>query len=158
MSIYNIIKQITMPYYENDNNDSNSLNSSDRLAESNRQLELNDKYFQRLRRNRLDEKKTAKRNDGTEYYKKVYVNAFGSGGHGMRIRNAVTGVKYPYLVGSRYQDKFFSVAICTGENGMKDSLSLFYDSPEQYESHMFSTIDNERKNIWHMNRNAMIDM
>jgi hypothetical protein len=90
-----------------------------------------------------------KNDDGKEYYKKVYINLYGSGGLGTKIRNAVTGERYDYKVGSKEQDLFYSVALCTGENGMKESLSLFYDSPEQYENHMFQTIDITAKGNWY---------
>ena len=147
-----------MPYYDNENNDSNSLNSTDRLAELNRQLQLSDKYFQRLRRNKLDEKTTMRRNDGTNYYKNVYVNAYGTGGHGMFIRNAVTGVKYTHKVGSKEHAMFYSVGICSGENGMKETLTLYYDTPEQYESHMGASLDPYQKTMWHVNRAKMMDV
>jgi hypothetical protein len=90
-----------------------------------------------------------KKDDGKEYYKKVRVNLYGTGTTGTKIRNAVTGERYEYKVGSKEQDLFYSVALCTGENGMKESLSLFYDSPEQYENHMFQKIDMMTKNNWH---------
>jgi len=138
-----------MPYYDNDNNDANSLSTNDRILEAKRQLQRNDKYFQRVTRTVLDNEKTKKRDDGKEYYKKVYVNLYGSGSIGTKIRNAVTGEKYEYKVGSIDQDMFYSVALCSGENGMKESLALFYDSPEQYENHMFQNLDITVKNNWH---------
>jgi hypothetical protein len=138
-----------MPYYDNDNNDANSLNTNDRILEAKRQLQRSDKYFQRVTRTVLDKEKTKKRDDGKEYYKTVYVNLYGSGSLGTKIRNAVTGERYEYKVGSRDQDMFYSVALCTGENGMKESLALFYDSPEQYENHMFQNLDITVKNNWH---------
>ena len=140
-----------MPYYDNDNNDANSLNTNDRLLEAKRQLQRNDKYFQRVTRNVLDMDTMVKKDDGKEYYKKVRVNIYGTGTTGTKIRNAVTGERYDYKVGSKEQDLFYSVALCTGENGMKESLSLFYDSPEQYESHMMTTIDSDRKMAWRLN-------
>jgi hypothetical protein len=138
-----------MPYYDNDNADANSLNTNDRIMEAKRQLHRNDKYFQRVTRTVADVDTTIKMNDGKQYYKKVNVNLYGSSGLGTRIRNAVTGERYDYKVGSVEQDLFYSVALCTGENGMKESLSLFYDSPEQYENHMFQQIDITAKSNWH---------
>ena len=138
-----------MPYYDNDNNDAHSLNTNDRILEAKRQLQRNDKYFQRVTRTVLDMDAMVKNDDGKEYYKKVHINLYGSAGLGTKIRNAVTGERYDYRVGSKEQDLFYSVALCTGENGMKESLALFYDSPEQYENHMFQSIDMIRKNNWH---------
>jgi hypothetical protein len=138
-----------MPYYDNDNNDANSLNTNDRILEAKRQLQRNDKYFQRVTRKVLDMDTMVKNDDGKEYYKKVHINLYGSGIMGTKIRNAVTGERYDYKVGSKEQDLFYSVALCTGENGMKESLSLFYDSPEQYENHMFQKIDITAKGNWY---------
>lgn len=142
-----------MPYYDNDNNDANSLNTNDRILEAKRQLQRNDKYFQRVTRKVLDMDTMVKNDDGKEYYKKVHINLYGSGIMGTKIRNAVTGERYDYKVGSKEQDLFYSVALCTGENGMKESLSLFYDSPEQYENHMFQKIDMTAKSNWYYDCN-----
>lgn len=142
-----------MPYYYN-NNDDSSLNTEDRLLESKRQLQRTDKHFHRLIRTKVDEKMTEKRDDGRTYYIKTNVNVYGTGSVGTKIRNAVTGVKYSYLVGSKDQDLLYSVAICTGENGLKEAIHLFYDSPEQYENHMFQNVNMDIKVNWHNNFNS----
>lgn len=68
-----------------------------------------------------------------------------------RIRNAATGFYEPdAFVGRVTEDAFFKVQICTGELG-KDAPSnlLFYDSPEQYERHMFTELDVDTKRAWY---------
>jgi len=110
-----------------------------------------DKNYHKVIRSAVDEKATLK--NGYTTYKKVPVGIYGSGPVGTRIRNAVTGIRYDYKVGSVDQDLLYSVALCTGENGLKESVSMFYDSPEQYEKHMFTEIDSYRKAHWHMERN-----
>ena len=82
------------------------------------------------------------------YYKNVVVENYGSGQQGSRIRNAVTGQRYPYLVGSINEDLFFKVSEATGRNGRKHTLTLFYDSPEQYENHHFTILSQDIKNRW----------
>ena len=144
-----------MPYYDNDHADANSLNTNDRNLDSRKQAQLNDKYFQRITRKRINEYETQERNDGKTYYKNVHVNLYGSGQLGTKIRNAVTGEKYQYTVGSNEQIMLFSTALCTGENGMKSSLALFYDTPEQYESHMFMRLDINEKAKWYSNNITM---
>jgi hypothetical protein len=76
----------------------------------------------------------------------------------MFIRNAVTGVKYTHRVGSKEHSMFYSVGICSGENGMKETLTLYYDTPEQYESHMGASLDPYQKTMWHVNRAKMMDV
>lgn len=109
-----------------------------------------DKRFHRVYRTVVDDKKTAKLKDGKVYHKKVAVGIYGTGPLGTRIRNAVTGSKYDFLVGSVDQDSLYSVALCTGENGLKESVSMFYDSPEQYENHMKTQIDSDWKMRWRL--------
>jgi len=138
-----------MPYYDNDNNDASSLNTNDRLLKAKKQLQRNDKYFQRITRTVIDRETTQKMDNGKDYHKKIYIDLYGSGSVGSKIRNAVTGERYEYKVGSKEQDLFYSVALCTGENGMKESLSLFYDSPEQYENHRFISLNVTEKSEWH---------
>ena len=87
-----------------------------------------------------------------KYYDKVTIELFGSGDTGTKIRNAVTGAKTPYLVGSKNEDLFFKVMDASGNKGRKDSLLLFYDSPEQYENHQFIILDQVIKESW-LNKN-----
>jgi hypothetical protein len=87
-----------------------------------------------------------------KYYDKVTIELFGSGDTGTKIRNAVTGAKTPYLVGSLNEDLFFKVMDASGNNGRKDSLVLFYDSPEQYENHQFNLLNQVIKEAW-LNKN-----
>jgi len=81
--------------------------------------------------------------------KTVTVGVFGSGDVGSSIRDAVTGTRYKHKVGSRYEDLYFSVRLATGEAG-KNSPTLFFESPEQYEQHLFVEIDDNAKREWYM--------
>ena len=76
------------------------------------------------------------------------VEVFSSGCQGNIIRNAISGsYYYGDRVGSKQEDLYYKVCISTGEVG-KDTISLFYDSPEQYERHMYATVDSENKQRW----------
>jgi len=108
-----------------------------------------------MRRNHLDE--LNKHNKG--YFqmslfdenngKKIKVGLFASGSDGTIIRHAVSGSKMnPYLVGSKYEDLFFKVAICSGEFGNKEPFTLFFESPEEYEKHMRVELSDDAKQRW----------
>lgn len=85
-----------------------------------------------------------------KYHKYITIENFGSGSYGSKIRNAVTGSYYNYIVGSSDEDLFFKVVEATGRNGRKEPLTLFYDSPEQYENQHFRTVSvsQEAKDLW----------
>ena len=83
-----------------------------------------------------------------KYYENVVIENYGSGQQGTKIRNAVTGQREPYLVGSSNEDLFFKVSEVTARNKRKDSLTLFYDSPEQYENHHFTYVSQDIKDRW----------
>lgn len=83
-----------------------------------------------------------------KFYKRITIENYGSGDVGTLIRNAVTGVKYPYRVGSADEDLFFRVIEASGRNGRKEPLMLYYDTPEQYENHQFTTVDQPLKEKW----------
>jgi hypothetical protein len=134
-----------MPYIDYDYSDADIKNDTTKLMSS-------DKYFYKVKRTIVDDSKTKWKNDGRVYYKDVTLGIFGSGQVGSRIRNAVTGHKYNILVGSKEQEKLYSVALSTGENGFKCSVFMYYDSPEQYESHLFSKLDMDRKTAWYMRK------
>ena len=89
-----------------------------------------------------------------KFYDKVIIEMYGSGDTGTKIRNAVTGSKTPYLVGSLNEELFFKVADATGNGCRKESLILFYDSPEQYENHQFIMLDQGVKESW-FNKNLV---
>jgi len=82
-------------------------------------------------------------------HKKVSVECYGSGQFGSRIRNAVTGQYTPYLVGSKDEDLFFVVSDCIGRKGRIEPLTLYYDTPEQYENHQFVSLQSSIKEKWH---------
>jgi hypothetical protein len=81
------------------------------------------------------------------------------------IVNAVTGVPYPYVVGSKEQTLLYKMVDATGrcdEDGYTikaaDDLPnfntnhLFYDSPEQCMSHLRVTINQADVKRWHDHR------
>jgi len=86
-----------------------------------------------------------------KYYKQVTIECYGSGGQGTRIRNAVTGAYYNepcYKVGSLYDDILFKIIDSTALNGRTDPLMLYYDTPEQYERHQYTTLSQQNKQRW----------
>ena len=87
-------------------------------------------------------KGTNKDKKGEEY---VFRGPFSSNVTGLPIVNAITGVKYPWTVGSFEESYLWKVANCTRFVPM----TYFYDSPEQYEAHRRVTIDPESKAAWY---------
>lgn len=76
----------------------------------------------------------------------VKIEMYGSYDIGSTIRNAITGVRYKdMIVGSSAEDQFFKVKMFNGNKG----VTLFYDSPEDYERHQFSILDERTKQKWH---------
>jgi hypothetical protein len=68
---------------------------------------------------------------------------------GTMICDAITGNKYKeYRVGSLNEHLFFKVRLSTGEFEKKCVDSLFFDSPEQYERHMKTTLSQDIKEKW----------
>ena len=49
--------------------------------------------------------------------------------------NAVTGVAYPWKVGSLYEDLLWKVCDASGRRGKLDPDFYFYDSPKQAMDH-----------------------
>lgn len=89
------------------------------------------------------------------FYEFVTVDSYGSGQQGSRIRNAVTGYRYPYFVGSSDEALLFKVSDATGRYKRKERLALYYDSPEQFENHHFITLGQHVKDKWYReNTNA----
>ena len=67
---------------------------------------------------------------------------------GTPIRDAIYGHRFhEYAVGSPKEELFFKVCN-TSNNSSQNIDTLFYDNPEQFESHMNCQVDNDAKNIW----------
>ena len=64
------------------------------------------------------------------------------------IRNAVSGhYQMNCLVGTKDEDHFFKVRLCTGETGPDPPLLFFHD-PGQYERLFFTTLPQSTKEKW----------
>jgi hypothetical protein len=82
--------------------------------------------------------------DGDVYFHKIEIYSTPSTGF---IRNASTGIREPYKVGSKYEDLYFRVkdiGLYTGTEPRK----LFYRNPEEYERHQFGKISQDMKKQW----------
>jgi len=88
-------------------------------------------------------------NSGKRRNKNVKIEYYSSGDTGSQIRDAVTGHRCQYLVGSKYEDLFFSVIISNGNTRQSyHPAVLFYNSPEQYEKHQHIELPTNVKNDW----------
>lgn len=81
----------------------------------------------------------------SSYEKKKFRGPFSSNVMGSAIVNAITGVKYPWTVGSYGENYLWKVMRCTEE----EPKLYFYDSPEQYEECRRVRIDSDSKVLWH---------
>jgi len=67
---------------------------------------------------------------------------------GSLIRDAITGTRLQgYRVGSKSEYLFFKTRY-VGLGCKDNEIILFYDSPEQYERHMHTTVDSDTKSKW----------
>lgn len=115
------------------------------LRKPNNKFEKNENKLDNNKKNNLEY---------IEFYRTSYIP-------GSNIKNAITGNYYPYLVGSNNEKLLFKVAICTGEKGTLNYVNnqwiaetnlLFYDSPEQYERHLYGEISLNIKRLWLENK------
>jgi len=86
--------------------------------------------------------------------KNVEIGMYGSGSSGSQIRNAETGEYYTYKVGTMNEDLFFKTIIPTSLG----NLTLFYDSPTQYEIHQYVTLDDDIKTRWENKRQFRLNV
>lgn len=89
--------------------------------------------------------------------KNVEIGLYGSGSHESSIRNAETGEYYKYTVGSMDEDLFFKVMISSGVNPT-GPITLFYDTPEQYERHQYIELDTLTKKKWEVKKQHRLDI
>jgi hypothetical protein len=75
---------------------------------------------------------------------------------GSMIRSALGGAYHSnYRVGNTDEYIFYKVGLCTGEcNSSNNSNTMFFDTPEQYETVFGVTLPQDKKNEWHDRFNA----
>lgn len=77
---------------------------------------------------------------------------------GFRIRNAVSGSKEPFIVGSKNEDLYFKVSLNTGELSRNTySNTMFFNSPEEYETHFYTKLSDDIKSNWKFKYNLALN-
>ena len=74
-----------------------------------------------------------------------------------RIRHAITGLKTPYPIGCKQDNLFFTIvdsSMLTSRTNTIGRRKLYYNSPEEYERHFYTTISQPIKQKWLERRNA----
>jgi len=137
-------------YDPNEENDYDDYNSHNEVVESDIST-INSLYNKR--QFKLDEMKVydsgmhiiERMNPNNKKTKiKIYETSYVPGCY---IRNAISGNRYGYKVGSYNEDLLFKVAFATGETGQNTSI-LYYTYPEQFENHMYTTLSEDCKMKW----------
>ena len=90
-------------------------------------------------------------------YKKVYtklgkrlipIEFYSSGARGNLITHAISGSRQKgHVVGSINEDLFFKASFCSSKVS-NEHVTLFYYSPEDYESHQCITLSDSIKDKW----------
>lgn len=72
---------------------------------------------------------------------------------GVKIRDAITGIRDDVGCGTIFEKLYFKVAYC-GNNG--NGQILFFSSPDDYERYFGHTIDTEHKQKWLESKNEAL--
>jgi hypothetical protein len=95
------------------------------------------------------------RHDGIKYNKKFKI--YTSGGIGSYIRDVETGKYFSNIVGSRDEDLFFKVILATGQCNSSNGFStLFFISPQHYESYLQCEVDPMIVRNWEKKRDIRL--
>lgn len=139
-----------LEYYESESYDDFSISDTDastidtnRLNQKiiNSQIKNMDSgYFKFKHKQQMDDGK----------FKNINVEVYETKNYpGVYIRNAITGVSLPYKIGSYAENLFFKVThACGSRPNFVGPLTLFFDSPEQYERHMRGNVSRDIKEKW----------
>jgi hypothetical protein len=96
---------------------------------------------------------------GDKFYQKYIAeyNVYGSRSQGTLIRNAVSGERMPDYVGSKNEFQYFKV-ISTNIPGAKGPVTLFYNSPAEYELHQYTTVSDSIKDQWRTRKQSQLGL
>jgi Fe-S cluster biosynthesis and repair protein YggX len=68
---------------------------------------------------------------------------------GTKIKSATTGLNNNMYVGKNDEDLFFKVRIVNGDvSNSSNGNDFYYDSPEEYERHLFAKVSQSIKDKW----------
>lgn len=84
---------------------------------------------------------------GNFFYKNVQLKFYLSSGLGNEIVHAQSGVGMHYRIGSLLENILFRI-INTNVPYLNEPAYMYYNSPEEYETHAMITIDDNIKNAW----------
>ena len=129
------------------NADVNELDEADKKKSLDKLLKLEDPNFVRCKKELVTEF-TKKSGEIVKKRKMVYYELYGSGDMNARIRHAITGFKTNHIVGSKDEDLYFVVSDARGLTKTQNPLTLYFDSPEQYEKHCYTTVPECIKSAW----------
>lgn len=127
-------------------NDFDEFNSEDNRKRALNKIRILNRGYHTINRNAII----------NNVLKNVEIGVYGSGCQESPIRNAETGEYYKYKVGSFDEDLFYKVMICTGEFP-SGPLTLFYNSPDHYERHQYTEVDNLSKKRWEEKKQDRLD-
>ena len=147
-NVDNVFEPVDNPEYENTNyddynNDYDDYDDNDSTSVVSNKSNSNRKTYKKYSKgNRVETKITSNSGPGSEF------NYFMQDRQGRNIINALTGFIYPVKVGSKEEKQFWRVMIPYYKDGSWEGVKLFYDSPEQFESHKGIMLDNYVKQKW----------
>lgn len=85
--------------------------------------------------------------------KKDKIELYSSGSQGSQIRDAETGERYPYIVGSKDEKYFFKVSMSTGEcKSINGSTTFYFLSPSNYCFRLNTHLSKEVIEKWNESR------
>jgi len=125
-------------FHPTEDNDIEDFDITGKSLYSLQNLKSSDKRFHKQRKTIQIETE-----NGNLVRKQVVIEYYSSGPTGSNIRNAQTGVYTKDIVGSKQEDLYFKVTLTDNQ-----PLTLFYDSPEQYERHQRVKLSHETKEHW----------
>lgn len=65
-----------------------------------------------------------------------------------RIKNAITGLSTPHRVGTHAESLYFKVCWAMGDEGRREPINLFFESPTEFEKHFMETLTDDVKSYW----------
>ena len=130
------------------NADINDLDEADKKKTLDKLFKLEDPNFVRCKKELVTEF-TTKSGNIIKKRKNVYYDLYGSCDMGSHIRHAITGFRTQHIVGTKDEDLYFAVSDARGLTKTQNPLRLYFDSPEQYEKHCYTTVPECVKSVWH---------
>lgn len=90
-------------------------------------------------------------------YEYKNIDVFSNKPNNKYIVHAIRGIITQHLIGTTDEKLYYKIKILNGTKNNKKYITLYYNSPEEYENHLDIKLDEQIKKNWYEEKNKYLE-